>query len=60
MSMISYAAGARYLQLIGGVCGLFYDWYCDLPGGFAANLGRANRRSGSADWYNSGFILVWG
>jgi nitrate reductase alpha subunit len=31
MSMISYAAGARYLQLLGGVCGSFYDWYCDLP-----------------------------
>lgn len=31
MSMVSYAAGARYLSLIGGVCLSFYDWYCDLP-----------------------------
>ena len=31
MSMISYAAGSRYLSLIGGACGSFYDWYCDLP-----------------------------
>ncbi|MHB1706562.1 MAG: molybdopterin-dependent oxidoreductase, partial [Acidithiobacillus sp.] len=31
MSMISYAAGARYLDLIGGVPLSFYDWYCDLP-----------------------------
>ena len=31
MSMISYAAGARLLQLIGGVSLSFYDWYCDLP-----------------------------
>ena len=31
MSMVSYAAGARYLQLLGGVTGSFYDWYCDLP-----------------------------
>ena len=31
MSMVSYAAGARYLSLIGGVCMSFYDWYCDLP-----------------------------
>ena len=31
MSMVSYAAGSRYLSLIGGVCMSFYDWYCDLP-----------------------------
>src|SRR5439155_1152368 len=31
MSMVSYAAGARYLSLLGGVCMSFYDWYCDLP-----------------------------
>lgn len=29
MSMVSYAAGARYLSLIGGACLSFYDWYCD-------------------------------
>lgn len=31
MSMVSYAAGARYLSLLGGACLSFYDWYCDLP-----------------------------
>jgi nitrate reductase alpha subunit len=31
MSMISYAAGTRFLQLLGGVALSFYDWYCDLP-----------------------------
>jgi nitrate reductase alpha subunit len=31
MSMISYAAGSRYLSLIGASVGSFYDWYCDLP-----------------------------
>lgn len=31
MSMVSYAAGARYLSLIGANCLSFYDWYCDLP-----------------------------
>ena len=31
MSMVSYASGARYLGLIGGVPLSFYDWYCDLP-----------------------------
>ena len=31
MSMVSYAAGSRYLSLLGGTCLSFYDWYCDLP-----------------------------
>ncbi|HEX2536856.1 MAG TPA: molybdopterin-dependent oxidoreductase, partial [Pseudolabrys sp.] len=26
MSMVSYAAGSRYLSLLGGVCMSFYDW----------------------------------
>ena len=34
MSMLSYAAGARFLQLFGGVNLSFYDWYCDLPTAF--------------------------
>ena len=31
MSMVSYAAGARYLSLIGGACLSFLRLYCDLP-----------------------------
>ncbi|MFX8351147.1 molybdopterin-dependent oxidoreductase, partial [Acinetobacter baumannii] len=31
MSQISYAAGSRFLSLLGGVPMSFYDWYCDLP-----------------------------
>src|SRR5699024_5720862 len=31
MSMVSYAGGARFLNLIGGVLLSFYDWYADLP-----------------------------
>jgi nitrate reductase alpha subunit len=31
MSMVSYAAGTRYLSLLGGTCLSFYDWYCDPP-----------------------------
>jgi nitrate reductase alpha subunit len=46
MSMVSYAAGSRYLSLIGGVCMSFYDWYCDLPPSQPADLGRADRRAG--------------
>jgi nitrate reductase / nitrite oxidoreductase, alpha subunit len=60
MSMVSYAAGSRYLSLLGGVCMSFYDWYCDLPPASPADLGRADRRAGIADWYNSGFLILWG
>ena len=45
MSMVSYAAGSRYLSLLGGVCMSFYDWYCDLPPASPADLGRADRRA---------------
>ncbi|HRQ32391.1 MAG TPA: molybdopterin-dependent oxidoreductase, partial [Anaerolineales bacterium] len=31
MSMLSYAGGSRFLQLMGGVSMSFYDWYSDLP-----------------------------
>jgi nitrate reductase alpha subunit len=60
MSMISYAAGARYLQLLGGVCGSFYDWYCDLPPASPQTWGEQTDVPESADWYNSGFLLIWG
>ncbi len=60
MSMVSYAAGARYLQLIGGVCGSFYDWYCDLPPASPQTWGEQTDVAESADWFNSGFIMLWG
>ncbi|HRO32100.1 MAG TPA: nitrate reductase subunit alpha [Brevundimonas sp.] len=60
MSMLSYAAGARYLQLLGGVCGSFYDWYCDLPPASPQTWGEQTDVPESADWYNSGFMLLWG
>ncbi|MCY3879814.1 MAG: nitrate reductase subunit alpha [Rhodobacteraceae bacterium] len=60
MSMISYAAGTRYLSLIGGVCMSFYDWYCDLPPASPMTWGEQTDVPESADWYNSGFLLIWG
>jgi nitrate reductase alpha subunit len=60
MSMISYAAGSRYLSLIGGVCLSFYDWYCDLPPSSPQTWGEQTDVPESADWYNAGFLLVWG
>ncbi|WP_281277371.1 molybdopterin-dependent oxidoreductase [Hankyongella ginsenosidimutans] len=60
MSMVSYAAGARYLQLIGGVTGSFYDWYCDLPPASPQTWGEQTDVAESADWYNSNFLILWG
>ena len=60
MSMISYAAGARYLSLIGGVCLSFYDWYADLPPASPQVWGEQTDVPESADWYNSSFIIAWG
>jgi len=60
MSMVSYAAGARYLSLIGGVCLSFYDWYCDLPPSSPQTWGEQTDVPESADWYNSSFLILWG
>ncbi len=60
MSMVSYAAGARYLSLIGANCLSFYDWYCDLPPASPQIWGEQTDVPESADWYNSNYIIVWG
>ena len=60
MSMISYAAGSRYLSLIGGVCMSFYDWYCDLPPSSPQVWGEQTDVPESADWYNSTYLIAWG
>jgi len=60
MSMISYAAGSRYLSLLGGVCMSFYDWYCDLPPASPQIWGEQTDVPESADWYNSTYIIAWG
>ena len=60
MSMVSYAAGSRYLSLIGGVCMSFYDWYCDLPPASPQVWGEQTDVPESADWYNASYIIAWG
>lgn len=60
MSMLSYAAGTRYLSLLGGTCLSFYDWYCDLPPASPQTFGDQTDVPESLDWYNSGYLLVWG
>ena len=60
MSMVSYAAGSRYLSLMGGVCMSFYDWYCDLPPSSPQTWGEQTDVPESADWYNSNYLILWG
>ena len=60
MSMISYAAGTRFLQLLGGVALSFYDWYCDLPPASPQVWGEQTDVNESADWYNASYIIVCG
>jgi len=60
MSMVSFAAGARYLSLIGGTMLSFYDWYSDLPPSSPQTWGEQTDVPESADWYNAGYIIAWG
>jgi complex iron-sulfur molybdoenzyme family reductase subunit alpha len=60
MSPVSFASGARFAHLTGGVVMSFYDWYCDLPPGSPITLGEQTDVCESADWYNSRYIILWG
>jgi nitrate reductase / nitrite oxidoreductase, alpha subunit len=60
MSMISYAAGARMLALMGGVSLSFYDWYSDLPPASPETWGEQTDVHESADWYNAKLLAVVG
>jgi nitrate reductase alpha subunit len=60
MSMISYASGARMLQLMGGVSLSFYDWYCDLPNASPQTWGEQTDVQEAADWFNAKMIAVVG
>ncbi|MBL7007391.1 MAG: nitrate reductase subunit alpha [Planctomycetes bacterium] len=60
MSMISYASGARMLQLMGGMALSFYDWYCDLPSASPETWGEQTDVNESADWYHAKMLAVMG
>ena len=59
-SMLSYAAGNRFLQLMGGVSLSFYDWYADLPPASPQVWGDQTDVPESSDWFNAGYIITWG
>lgn len=60
MSMVSYAAGSRFLSLIGGTILSFYDFYADLPPASPQIWGDQTDVPESADWYNSTYMILWG
>ena len=60
MSQISYAAGSRFMSLLGGVIMSFYDWYCDLPPASPEIWGEQTDVHESADWYHARFVAVMG
>lgn len=60
MSMVSYAGGSRFLQLLGGTLLSFYDTYADFPPASPETWGEKTDVSESADWFNSKLIVTYG
>ncbi len=60
MSMLSYAAGTRLFELMGGAVLSFYDWYSDFPPASPEVWGEKTDVGESADWYHSKYLVVSG
>ncbi|MCZ9309009.1 nitrate reductase subunit alpha [Corynebacterium sp. c6VSa_13] len=60
MSQVSYGAGTRFLELIGGTALSFYDWYADLPPASPQTFGDQTDVPESGDWFNSSYLMMWG
>ncbi len=60
MSPVSFAAGSRFLSLIGGHTITFYDWYADLPPASPQVFGDQTDVPESADWWDASYLIVWG
>jgi nitrate reductase molybdenum cofactor assembly chaperone len=60
MSQVSYAAGTRFLSLIGGTILSLYDWYADLPPASPQVFGDQTDVPESADWWNASYLIIWG
>src|SRR5574340_688728 len=60
MSMVSYAAGSRLLQLFGAPILSFYDLYADFPPASPETWGEKTDVAESADWFNSKYIVTVG
>ena len=60
MSQVSYGAGGRLHELIGGTMLSFYDWYADLPPASPQTFGDQTDVPESGDWFNSSYLMMWG
>ncbi len=60
MSMVSQAAGARFISLLGGTMLSFYDWYADLPVASPQVFGDQTDVPESADWWDASYLMMWG
>src|SRR5512143_762679 len=60
MSMVSYAAGSRLLQLFGAPVLSFYDMYADFPPASPETWGEKTDAAEAADWFNSKLIVTVG
>ena len=60
MSMVSYASGARFNELIGAPMLSFYDWYADLPVASPQMFGDQTDVPESGDWWDAGYLVMWG
>ncbi|MBV9350508.1 MAG: nitrate reductase subunit alpha, partial [Mycobacterium sp.] len=60
MSMISHAAGSRFVELLGGAMTSFYDWYADLPVASPQVFGDQTDVPESGDWWDAAYLVMWG
>ncbi len=60
MSQVSYAAGTRFLSMIGGTILSFYDWYADMPLASPQVFGDQTDVPESGDWWNAAYLIIWG
>ncbi|WP_083982088.1 nitrate reductase subunit alpha [Actinomadura hibisca] len=60
MSMVSHAAGSRFVSLLGGAMLSFYDWYADLPVASPQVFGDQTDVPESADWWDAAYLMLWG
>jgi nitrate reductase alpha subunit len=60
MSMVSHAAGSRFIELIGGAMTSFYDWYADLPVASPQVFGDQTDVPESGDWWDAAYLIMWG
>ena len=58
--MVSFAAGSRFIELIGGVMTSFYDWYADLPVASPQVFGDQTDVPESGDWWDASYLMMWG